>query len=109
MDDSTFSCQGPIDAATHLPSEKCGLPATASFFSPHKEGVAFLFACGRHTMEIGAWAGRRFGGTFGGEIAKARAAMKLAATRYPRVDTPHGEEFNALSAVPGAPRAGSQN
>lgn len=104
---ATFACIGPVDSATNRPAETCGKVATKQFFFPHRDGVAFIFACGGHAGSLGAWAGRRFGGCFGGDIAKAQRAMTEAATRFARVDMPHGEGFDALVSVPNPPKGRS--
>jgi hypothetical protein len=98
-------CLGPIDPATNLPDETCGEAATKMLFFPHESGVAFMFSCDRHLESLGRWAGIRFGGCFaGGPIAKGARAMTDAAAKFGRIDIPHGEEFNALVGVPGAPK-----
>jgi hypothetical protein len=102
-----FSCQGPIDRVTDLPAETCDEKASTGFYFPHQEGIAFLFGCDRHALAIGGWAGRRFGGCFGGEVAKVPLAMDLARKTFARVDTPHGEEVASLIPVPGAPTTSS--
>jgi hypothetical protein len=102
-----YSCQGPIDRVTDLPAETCGEKASTGFYFPHQEGVAFIFACDRHALALGRWAGRRFGGCFGGEVSKVPFAMELASNAFARVDTPHGDDFTSLVPVPGAPTTSS--
>ena len=98
-------CLGPIDPATNLPGETCGEAATKMLFFPHQSGVAFMFSCDRHLESLARWAGERFGRCFaGGPIAKGARAMANAAAEFGRIDRPHGEEFNALVGVPGAPK-----
>jgi hypothetical protein len=98
-------CIGPIDRATDLPIETCGEAATKLLFFPHESGVAFMYPCDRHLESVARWAATRFGGCFaGGPIAKGAGVMAEAAAKFDRVDTPHGEEFNALVKVAGPPR-----
>lgn len=104
---STRRCQGPLGKVTNLPAESCPDTATMSFYFPHQEGVAFLFACDQHALLLGQWAGKRFGGCFGGEAEKADVAMRLAAQSFARIDTPHGAEYEKLIPVPGAPQTQS--
>jgi hypothetical protein len=99
----SYSCQGPIDQVTDLPSERCGSEASTSFFFPHQDGVVFVFACAQHAMDLGRWTSRRFGGCWGGEVEKVPHLMEESAKTFPRIDTPHGEEFRKLVPVPGAP------
>jgi hypothetical protein len=101
---ATFACVGPIDPATKRPAEACGKAATKQFFFPHRDGVAFIFACEGHATSLGQWATRQFGGCFWGGIDKVPGAMKEAATKFARVDMPHGEEFDTLVRVPGSPK-----
>lgn len=101
---STRQCQGPLNKVTHLPAETCTDRATTAFFFPHQEGVAFLFGCDQHALALGQWAGKKFGGCFGGEAEKADVTMKMAATTFARIDEPHGAEYDKLIPVPGAPQ-----
>jgi hypothetical protein len=78
-----------------------------SFYFPHQAGIAFIFGCDLHALRLARWAGRRFGGCFGAEILKVRLAMEQAQRASTRVDTPHGDEFNSLIPVPGAPTTSS--
>ena len=100
-----FTCMGPMDRVTYLPAETCSLKATRAFYFPHQEGIAFIFACDQHAMSIGEWAGRKYGGCFGG--------MDDRPQRYGhggkkfRADIPHGPEFESLVAVPNPPRVTS--
>lgn len=102
-----FTCMGPMDRFTYLPAETCSLKATRAFCFPHQEGIAFIFACDQHAMSIGEWAGRKFGGCFGGDVTTAPSAMAMAARSFARVDIPHGAEFESLVAVPNPPRVTS--
>ena len=104
---SSRRCQGPLNKVTTLPSESCQETATMSLYFPHQEGAAFLFACDQHALSLGQWAGKRFGGCFGGEAEKADVVMRLAAQLYARVDEPHGAEYENLIPVPGAPQTQS--
>jgi hypothetical protein len=101
---STRECQGPLNKVTHLPAESCTERATTAFFFPHQEGVAFLFGCDEHALALGQWAGKKFGGCFGGEAEKAEVTMKMASTTFARIDEPHGAEYDKLIPVPGAPK-----
>lgn len=103
-DTSTRRCQGPINKVTHLPSERCPARATMAFFFPHQEGIAFLFGCDQHALALGQWAGKRFGGCWGGEAEKADVTMKMAAQSFARIDEPHGAEYDTLVPVPGPPK-----
>jgi hypothetical protein len=98
-----YDCMGPMNKVTHLPDETCQKHATRSFYFPHQQGLAFLFACDEHAISLGEWAGRKFGGCFGGDVAGAPRAMKLAAQRGAQVDLPHDEEFERLVPVPNPP------
>ena len=104
---STRRCQGPLNKVTTLPAESCQKTATMSFYFPHQEGVAFLFSCDQHALSLGQWAGKRFGGCFGGEAEKADVAMRLAAQSFARIDEPHGAEYELLIPIPGAPQTQS--
>ncbi len=100
---STRRCQGPLNKVTHLPAETCTERATMSFYFPHQEGIAFLFACDQHALALGQWAGKRFGGCFGGAAEKTQVAMEMAAKTFARIDEPHGADYDKLVPVPGAP------
>jgi hypothetical protein len=102
-----FKCQGPIDRVADLPAETCDQKASMSFYFPHQDGIAFIFGCDHHALQLGTWAGKRFGGSFGAEVAKAVAAMDQAKKTVAHVSTPHGEEFMSLIPVPGAPTTSS--
>jgi len=106
-DKSTRRCQGPLNKVTHLPSESCQEIAAMSFYFPHQAGLAFLFACDQHALSLGQWAGKRFGGCFGGEAEKAETVRRMAAERSIRIDEPHGSEYDRLIRVPGAPHIDS--
>lgn len=101
---STRNCQGPINKVTHLPAETCIERATTAFFFPHQEGVAFLFGCDGHAISLGLWAGKKFGGCWGGEAEKAEVTMEMAAMTFARIDEPHGAEYDTLIPVSGAPK-----
>lgn len=101
---SLRKCQGPINKVTHLPAESCTERATTAFFFPHQEGIAFLFGCDEHALALGQWAGKKFGGCFGGEAEKADVTMKMALTTFARIDEPYGAEYDKLIPVPGAPK-----
>jgi hypothetical protein len=104
---STRKCQGPLNKVAHLPDESCQSVATMSFYFPHQDGLAFLFACDQHALALGQWAGKRFGGCFGGEAEKAETVRRMAVDSFARVDEPHGSEYEALIPVPGAPQIDS--
>ena len=104
---STRRCQGPLNKVTHLPAETCPERATMSFYFPHQEGLAFLFACEQHALSLAQWAGKRFGGCFGGEAEKAETVLQLAVNSFARVDEPHGADYEQLIPVPGAPQTQS--
>ena len=91
-----YQCQGPLDKVTQVPSETCGTTATMSFFFPHQHGIAFLFGCDIHALLLGQWAGRKFGGSFGGEAAKAAVVIEQAESRGVAAQFPHGEEYATL-------------
>jgi hypothetical protein len=103
-----YQCQGPLDRVTHLPAESCSERAALAFYFPHQAGIALMFACATHAMELGQWAGRRFGGCYGGEVDKTAAVMEGAAGRGIVVRFPHRDEFASLApvAVP-APKTAS--
>jgi len=94
-----YQCQGPLDKVTQLPRETCGTTATSSFFFPHQHGIAFLFGCDIHALSLGQWAGRKFGGSFGGEVAKAALVIEQAEGRGVAIHFPHGEEYATLLPV----------
>ena len=102
-----FICMGPMDRVTYLPAETCSLKATRAFCFPHQEGIAFIFACDQHAISIGEWAGRKYGGCFGGDVTTAPSAMTMAVRSFARVDIPHGVEFESLVPVPNPPRVTS--
>lgn len=67
---ATFACIGPIDPATNRPAETCGKAASKQFFFPHRDGVAFIFACEGHARSLGQWATGRFVPASGELLAK---------------------------------------
>lgn len=106
-DKAVRRCQGPLNKVTRMPSESCSENATTSFYFPHQEGLAFLFACEGHALSLGQWAGKRFGGCFGGDVDKTDIAMQMAAKSFSRIDTPHSAEYGSLIPIPGAPQVQS--
>jgi hypothetical protein len=99
---ATFACIGPVNPGTNLPGETCGKEASKYLWFPHRDGLAFMFACDDHAMSLGSWAGRRFGGCFTDKIDKAAGFMREAATKV-RVDTPHADQFATIVRAPKAP------
>jgi hypothetical protein len=99
-----YSCQGAVDKIADLPSERCGEPATDMFMFAHRDGGAVVLGCPSHAIALGRWAGRRFGGCWGTEIAKLTATIEMAEASGFHISMPHKAEYSKLTPAPGAPR-----
>lgn len=98
-------CQGPIVDPGDWPSETCDAIATHGFFFPHRGGVAFIFACPIHVLDVGGWGGRHFGGCFGDVVAKTPEVIRGYIERGTLLSFPHGHDYDQLVPVPNPPKA----